>query len=166
MSASHGFHSLDAADSGAKRDLTGTRWRSNGGKGGTETGEFSRERERKQLLAAGLSRERGIFQFFLLISRRDTLCYCLVEERKSIFQSVCQSQVRARTIQVSACVHVTSLKNISQLLLCLLNEADRGCSDTTTQSSKDVSMFFDAPFWTEYQMSPNGVLSISRDIRL
>lgn len=74
MSASHGFHSLDAADSGAKRDLTGTRWRSNGGKGGTETGEFSRERERGNNCSrqAYLARE-GYFNSFSL-SHGETHC--------------------------------------------------------------------------------------------
>lgn len=75
MSASHGFHSLDAADSGAKRDLTGTRWRSNGGKGGTETGEFSREREREETIARGrlISRERDISILSPYLTERHTV---------------------------------------------------------------------------------------------
>lgn len=48
--------------------------------------------EKNNCSRQALSRER--FQFFLLISWRHTV-YCLVEERKSIFQSVCQFQIQS-----------------------------------------------------------------------
>lgn len=35
--------------------------------------------------------ERDLDSFFFLISRSETIVYCPVEQRKSIFQSICQS---------------------------------------------------------------------------
>jgi len=66
-------------------------------------------------LAAGLRREES--RLFPLISRSETIVYCPVEQRKSIFQSICQSQIRARTRQIFQIEVIGTF----QLFVCLLN---------------------------------------------